>query len=44
MFIWLMAVNAHSRIKFLDYAILGDDVVIADEKVAQESKKLMDDC
>lgn len=27
-----------------NYAILGDDVVIADEKVAQESKKLMDDC
>lgn len=44
MLIWLAAANARPGTKFLDYAILGDDVVIADEKVAQESKKLMDDC
>lgn len=41
MLIWLAAANARPG---TDYAILGDDVVIADEKVAQESKKLMDDC
>lgn len=36
MLIWLAAANARPG---TDYAILGDDVVIADEKVAQESKK-----
>lgn len=28
---------------FLDYAILGDDLVIADENVAREYLKLMDE-
>jgi len=44
MLIWLVTANARPGTKFLDYAILGDNVIIADEKVAQESKKLMDDC
>ena len=31
-----------SKKRFLDYAVLGDDVVIADSRVAQEYRSILD--
>ncbi|KAG9438895.1 hypothetical protein H6P81_021193 [Aristolochia fimbriata] len=41
--VWLAAWRAHPGKLFLDYAILGDDLVIADEKVAAEYLAIMRD-
>lgn len=43
---WICASKVYPGRKFLDYAIPrgGDDVVIADDKVAAEYAQLMDDC
>jgi hypothetical protein len=42
--VWMAAMKAYpdKRSLFWDYAILGDDVVIADSKVAQEYMHLLD--
>lgn len=42
--VWLAASRVRPGRVFLDYAILGDDIVIADELVAQEYLKIIDDC
>nr|UJQ92534.1 MAG: putative RNA-dependent RNA polymerase [Mitoviridae sp.] len=39
--VWLAAYRVYPGKKFLDYAILGDDIVIADRKVALEYRKIM---
>lgn len=44
MLVWRSAWQVYPGRKFLDYAILGDDIVIADEKVAAEYERLMDGC
>jgi hypothetical protein len=41
--VWIAALRATPGRVFRDYAILGDDIVIADSKVAQEYKKIMQD-
>lgn len=41
--VWVAAKKATLfRRKFTDYALLGDDIVIADQKVAEEYRKIMD--
>lgn len=40
--VWLAASKAYPGTVFQDYAILGDDLVIADSKVAREYVRLMD--
>ncbi|KAK4419027.1 putative mitochondrial protein [Sesamum alatum] len=37
MVVWLAAYEVYPGKKFWDYAILGDDIVIADRKVAESS-------
>lgn len=34
--VWLSAERVYPRGRFLNYAMLGDDLVIADQKVATE--------
>lgn len=40
---WLAAWRVHPGKRFWDYAILGDDIVIADQGVAEEYQKIMKD-
>ena len=40
--VWLAAYEVHPGKRFWDYAILGDDIVIADAQVAREYSKIMD--
>lgn len=42
--VWLAAWNARPGKLFLDYAILGDDLVIADESIAKEYLRIMEEC
>lgn len=41
--VWLAAWRVHPGKRFWDYAILGDDIVIADQGVAEEYQKIMKD-
>ena len=43
MLVWLAAWECYPGKRFKDYAILGDDIVIADQKVAESYSKLMND-
>ncbi len=43
MLVWYSAWNVYPGRIFKDYAILGDDIVIADSRVAEEYKKTMSD-
>jgi len=40
--VWLAAYEVYPGKRFWDYAILGDDIVIADAQVAREYSKIMD--
>lgn len=44
MLVWMSAERVYPGKVFKDYAILGDDIVIADPKVAKEYVKTMEDC
>lgn len=44
MLVWWAAWQVYPGRRFWDYAILGDDIVIADEKVAAEYARIMDEC
>lgn len=41
--LWLAANRVYPKRRFRDYGILGDDVVIADHKVAVEYRKILTD-
>lgn len=41
--VWIAAWRAYPGRLFLDYAILGDDIVIADSNVAREYQKILSD-
>lgn len=41
MLVWMAAYDVYPDRCFLDYAILGDDIVIADEKVALSYQRIM---
>ncbi|KAK4412078.1 putative mitochondrial protein [Sesamum alatum] len=43
MVVWLAAYEVYPGKKFWDYAILGDDIVIADRKVAEAYMRIMDE-
>lgn len=41
MLVWYCAEQCHPGVKFQSYAILGDDIVIADDDVAREYSSLL---
>ncbi|KAL0391406.1 UNVERIFIED_CONTAM: putative mitochondrial protein [Sesamum latifolium] len=43
MVVWLAAYEVYPGKKFWDYAILGDDIVIADKRVAEAYMRIMDE-
>ncbi|CAK9183564.1 unnamed protein product [Ilex paraguariensis] len=43
MAVWLAAYEVYPGQRFEDYAILGDDIVIADKKVALEYQRIMEE-
>lgn len=43
MVVWLAAYRVLPGVKFLDYAILGDDIVIAHRGVAEEYRRVMEE-
>lgn len=44
MLVWWAAWSVYPGKRFFDYAILGDDIVIADDKVAAKYAELIEDC
>lgn len=43
MLVWIAALEARPNEHFQDYAILGDDIIIADQRVAERYRALMED-
>lgn len=42
MVVWIAADKVYPGRKFLDYGVLGDDIVITDERVAAEYRRILD--